>query len=273
LEKTIKDISAIQLQQIASKELKKNLSLKRELIQHHVELRIKGMQQLAEIRMRDKDEAGAEAIRQISKAKANQRDCKTIKHLFKPQFHSGINSIEIPHLNQHNEETDNPDEAISWKRVTDPSQVEENLLCRNITHFGQAQGTLFTKSPLQEHFQYKGASKAVNLLLNGEINFSKHLNGTTGAKTLLQHLGNKNTLPNMNCKIELPTFASMLRKWAESKSTSPSGRHLGHYKCLLADDNHQMHYDETNPDPKDKIMQVYHKIATTTLRIGSSLDK
>jgi hypothetical protein len=129
-------------------------------------------------------------------------------------LHEIYNSIEIPHLNQHNEETDNPDEAISWKRVTDLSQVEENLLCRSIAHFGQAQGTLFTKSPLQEHFQYEGVSKAVNLLLNGEINFSEHINGTSGAKTLLQHLGNKNALPEMNCEIELPTFTSMLHKWA-----------------------------------------------------------
>jgi hypothetical protein len=217
--------------------------------------------------MRDKDETGAEAIRQILKAESNQRDLKTIKHLFKSQFHSGINSTEIPHLNKRNEETDNMDEVISWKRVADPS------LSRNITHFGQAQGTLFTKSRLKEHFQYKGVSKAVSLLLNGEINVSEHLNGTTGAKTLLQHLGNKNSLPEMNCEIEFPTFTSTLRKWAENTSTSPSGRHLGHYKCLLLDDNHQTYCNETNPDPKDKIMQVYHKIATATLQIGMSLDR
>jgi hypothetical protein len=77
----------------------------------------------------------------------------------------------------------------------------------------------------------------------------------------------------MNCEIELPTFISTLRKWAESTSTSLSGRHLGHYKCLLVEDNHRNHYTTTNPDPKDKILEVYHKVATATLRIGISLER
>jgi hypothetical protein len=136
-----------------------------------VELRIKGMENLAEIRMRKGDEKGADAIRQISKAETNQRDWKTIKQLFKPQLHSGINSIKIPHLNKDNVETDDPAEAVSWKRVTDPSHVEEKLIAWNTTHFGQAQGTLFTTSPLQEHFQYEGVSKAVDQLLKGGDKF------------------------------------------------------------------------------------------------------
>jgi hypothetical protein len=49
-------------------------------------------------------------------------------------------------------------------------------------------------------------------------------------------------------------------------------RRLEHYKCLLVDDIHQGDYTITNLDPKDKIMQVYHKIATTTLHSGASLD-
>jgi hypothetical protein len=69
----------------------------------------------------------------------------------------------------------------------------------------------------------------------------------------------------MNCDIDIHTFTATLRKWSEGTSTSPSGRHLGHYKCLLVDDKHTKYYAMTNPDPKDKIMEVYYKIATTAL--------
>jgi hypothetical protein len=49
----------------------------------------------------------------------------------------GLTTIEIPHLNSQNEETDNPDEATSWIRVADPLLIELKLLIRNVKHFGQ----------------------------------------------------------------------------------------------------------------------------------------
>jgi hypothetical protein len=74
----------------------------------------------------------------------------------------------------------------------------------------------------------------------------------------------------MDCEIRKQTFVATLRAWAEKTSTSPSGRHLGHYKCFLIDNAHP--YTELNPDPKDKIMDIYHKLAAATIMIGASLD-
>jgi hypothetical protein len=47
--------------------------------------------------------------------------------------------MEIPHRNNRNEDRNDPEEAISWKRANDPSLVEDKLLTRNVRHFGQAQ--------------------------------------------------------------------------------------------------------------------------------------
>jgi hypothetical protein len=82
-------------------------------------------------------------------------------------------------------------------------------------------------------------TKAVELLLKGEVNISDSAIKTIGESTLLQHLANENKLPDMDCEISKHTFVSTIRKWAEKTSTSPSGRHLGHYKCLLTNDTHQ----------------------------------
>jgi hypothetical protein len=111
--------------------------------------------------------------------------------------------------------------------------VEDKLLTRNIQHFGQAQGTLFASQVMQEHYLYEGVCQAVDVLLQGEICVPQTAIKTKGAKSLLQHLSDKNTLTEMNCDINLQTFTSTLRKWSEGTLTSLSGRHLGHYKCLL----------------------------------------
>jgi hypothetical protein len=52
----------------------------------------------------------------------------------------------------------------------------------------------------------------------------------------------------------------------------PSGRHLGHYRCLMADDGYDG-YTKDDPDPRDTIIGVYHQIAATALAWGISLDR
>jgi hypothetical protein len=175
------------------------------------------------------------------------------------QQHGGLTSIEIPHLNNKHEKTDIPEEATVWKRVTDPTVVEDKLLTRNKQHFSQAQGTLFTRPEMQDHIKYEGVSQAVDILLQGTVQIPNSALKTKGGKTLLQHLSNKNTLPEMNCDINIHTFTSALRKRSEGTLTSPSGRHLGHYKCPLVDDKKDNNYTLQNPATKDKIMEVYSK--------------
>jgi hypothetical protein len=43
-----------------------------------------------------------------------------------------------------------PKEAQEWKRVSDPEEVETTLLNRNGDHFGQGDGTPFTKDTSQK---------------------------------------------------------------------------------------------------------------------------
>jgi hypothetical protein len=117
------DASAFRLNQIAPRKRKRNLAIKRELVRHHIELRAKGMKQLAEIKSREGDKTGANIIQQISKAEESKRDWKIIQQVLKPQHHSGLTSIEIHHLNDKNEEADNPEEAVTWQRVSEPAMV------------------------------------------------------------------------------------------------------------------------------------------------------
>jgi hypothetical protein len=49
LDEIIKDTSTFQIHKISTQELKRHKDMKRELVKHHEELRIKGMSQLVEI--------------------------------------------------------------------------------------------------------------------------------------------------------------------------------------------------------------------------------
>jgi hypothetical protein len=148
--------------------------------------------------------------------------------------------------------------------------IEERLLARNIGHFRQAQCTLFTTQWLQELFGYQGVNETVEKLLNGDQNIQSEIHLSPGGTTLLNVLSKKGSLPSINTTASLKTFITKLRNWSEQTSTSPSGRHLGHYKCLLVKDYHD--YPDNDPDPGENIMKLYYQIATSALKWGASLD-
>jgi hypothetical protein len=67
-------------------------------------------------------------------------------------------------------------------------------------------------------------------------------------------------------------FCKAFKKWSEGTSTSPSGRHLGQYRCLFADDGDTEYTDEA-PDPSMNIMGAYFHVATAALNWGTSLQR
>jgi hypothetical protein len=141
------------------------------------------------------------------KQKRFERDTKSSKTSSTIRPRNNRNTI----LNHRNEETDNPEEAVKWQQVTDPSLIKNKLLVQNIRNFVLAQGTFFTSDEVQNQFDYEGVTKAVELLLKGEVNISDSAIKTMGERTLLQHLANKNKLPYMDCEISKHTFVSTIK--------------------------------------------------------------
>ena len=200
-------------------------------------------------------------------------DWKTIKQTLRPIVRSGISSVEVPNLDENGSPTDDPDRAVSWKRLTDPTDIEERLLDRNIKHFGQAEGTLFTTNDITKHFEYEGTTTDVRNLLEGDLEIDNYNEVTEGAIALLTKLSNKPNMTNFDDHISFEDFKKALRKWNENTSTSPSGRHLGHYKCLLDTDHCDTKYNEVNKDPRENILKVYYHIILSALNTGTSIKR
>jgi hypothetical protein len=75
----------------------------------------------------------------------------------------------------------------------------------------------------------------------------------------------------MNSEITFEEFLKGLAKWIEKTTTSPSGRHLGHYKLL-----HKLNVwdEEDNKINKSiKILQVIYNILMTSIYLGRPLER
>jgi hypothetical protein len=86
------------------------------------------MQHLKEIRARMGQEQQAIAIKKISDIESSRRDWQQIRLVMKPQEKSNLNTIEIPIRDKDGKITDDPKKAASWRRVTDPTLIEDKLL-------------------------------------------------------------------------------------------------------------------------------------------------
>jgi hypothetical protein len=140
---------------------------------------------------------------QISKHEQYINQWKRINPVFHPNHHSSLHTIGVPHLDHHNEPTDDPDAAASWSTITDPLLIEERLLARNITHFGQTEGTLFTTKRLQELFGYSRVNEATEHLLNGNSTIPSELELSPGGHTLLNLLSKNSQLPTLLQNIQI----------------------------------------------------------------------
>jgi hypothetical protein len=160
----------------------------------------------------------------------------------------------------------------TYLHITAPNEIEDTLLNYSVGHFGQAQGTEFTTSPLSDNLGYDGTTQTAISVTEGNIPFSV-TNLSQGSIAILKHIANKNHLPPIDDDITFEEFWQGIRKWNEKTSTSPSTRHLGHYKVLQCSDGNDQNYSDAEPNPSNIIMKVYYYIAMAALKSGNTLDR
>ena len=122
--------------------------------------------------------------------------------------------------------------ASDWREVLCPKEIEFSLLLRNQRHFGQAETdkTPFTQPPLQHQLNWSASSHSAELVLEGDYD-------TTAiddiSALLIDNLTRVTDLDSLPKAVNMNDMRGKFTKWKETTSTSPSGRHLGHYKVLF----------------------------------------
>jgi hypothetical protein len=203
---------------------------------------------LSEINERDSN--SQTSLKSLIYREVNRTDFFYIQTVYKGKRGKGISRIEVP----------KPNSPTEWISVTEPDQVTNHILDRNVIHFGQAKDTPFAKGNLQEVYGYKGTNDNAEKLIKEKI-LPQRLNEETIYTTkLLEQLADGNKLEDLPHDITFEEFCLAMQRWNERTTTSPSGRHLGHYKILLR----LPVYTEENPtiNISKQILHVYYTMTT-----------
>jgi hypothetical protein len=162
-------------------------------------------------------------LTQLLNREQTRADFAYLRSVFKDTKSTGLKYIEVP-------DPDNPSKSIE---IYDPSEMTKYLLKRNQKHFGQANNTPFTSDPLKSIYEYNGTNKNSKDLIIDRVfpNEIKDLEEST--KQFLEMLASNKQIPHIADTITYEEFKMGISKWKERTTTSPSGRHLGHYKLLL----------------------------------------
>ena len=143
----------------------------------------------------------------------------------------------------------------NWITIKTPAEIL--LWCRekNRQHFGQAfsEGTPFTREPLSTRFSWNAQTHEARMVLEGTYDSTDE---TELQKMFSQHLKRVTPIDRFNERVNIKDFKKAMRKWKERRSTSPSGRHLGHYRICICQIDRKL-----DPEVRTRLLQLQDKIA------------
>jgi hypothetical protein len=185
----------------------------------------------------DDNQDNAKILHSINLTEQHTQKCNMFRNICGNYQHSSLTTVEIPDTwpapGQPGEWCDPNIHAKHdrpFRKLTIPSEIEYYLMERNRRHFGQAHGAPFTMAPLTDLINWQADTDVAKLILKGEYS-NDELDDVT--QLLLQHCEATTQLDSISTRLTLDEFIGKNRVWRENTSTSPSGRHLGHYKTLI----------------------------------------
>lgn len=224
---------------------------------------------------------------QLDNCKQNYR---TIKNIYNTKQKSTITHIKVP----------NPEDESKYIIITDPKVNETKLIDHCTKHFGQAEGTFWTRAPASEFLNYEGTNATIHEVkdylcwthepLTFNVNDHPKKQQETAAKILMEKLSDENNLPEIDNTFTFNEFKSTLKNWKEDTTTSPSGRHLGHIHICFRGEPKSTNGDKDNDydtnvekdvntteeihNPLgDRILKVYYNMVIACLTAGIYLER
>jgi hypothetical protein len=199
----------------------------RQAQQHAAELREAYL--LEKARMYDDLEqmGNARAVQRLKQAEDLSRTYSKIQRARTPEGSTGLTEIQVP-IDSTIHPKECPPDQNHWRTERVPTEIENLLIDRNRSHFGQAEGTPLTVPTIKAALHYDGSGPMAELILDGQYN-DDSLDEAT--QLFLQHL-KRRTGTVLSGTITTQDFIGKLKTWDERTSTSPSGWHLGHYHVL-----------------------------------------
>ena len=172
---------------------------------------------------------------------------QSIGNVVKPRPSGGVQKVLIPKHKDSSETTkpeqirdvlrDHPEKDLVWEHVADADEMEKYLLHYNRQSFRAAAESPCGHGIIHDAMSFSSLTPEGEELLQGKIPKEWY-----GDDDLLREFLASFAIPKstkeakaIRTKISEADFIYGIKNWSERTSTSPSGRHLGHYKSMIQD--------------------------------------
>ena len=194
---------------------------------------------------RDESRRKAKILRKTIAGETIRSVFQNIRHVVRPTESSTLSKLMIPATPVSTDPStlksayqtihSTPNDQILWETVVDQESIERQILRYNRESFRAASESPCGHGVIHDALTFTSLSPASEQLLAGNIPTEW---GTDRNNYLREFLASF-AIPDKARNNDIPTSISEtdilhgFKGWKESTSTSPSGRHLGHYKAII----------------------------------------
>jgi hypothetical protein len=198
------------------------------------------------------------AINGILRSEQRASSFRKIKRHYKPATTGAVSTIEVLV----------PGTTNTYQVISDPDDVEERILIRNIAHFGQAKTTPFGHGPLAGILGLTGTNGFAQTVLDGDT-LPTIVDTAPQVRAMLDAMEKPPNIPQVSSRITYTDLLRGFQKWREATSTSPSGRHLGMYRSFLSS------IAELGPDSPmgEHLLDLLADLLDVTVNVGYSMKR
>ncbi len=227
--------------------LRDSMATLRELQSRHQALREQHLETLAVARVEAKckslstekqKQATAKEIQRIQRNERISRSHRAIRRVLKPTTCSGgLSKVELSSVPENTTPPDPKTWEGPWKIVTDPHHIASAVCTANSAQHHQANDTPFATEPLRSHYGLNGDGPGAEDMLNGKLPPAEILDALLPeTRAILHTLAHIPKADNLDTSITPEKFRNLYKINPEKVSSSPSGRHIGHFKAIASDD-------------------------------------
>ena len=227
----------------------------------------------------------AKKIEAIIRSERQQASYTRIKQVFKyTAYGGGLQRVEVPKTDQRGQVMTDAEGKPLREILLEVDDIHKALLERNKKHFHQAAATPFGgevgEGILADLVGYSGLTEAAKAIVDGT--FMEQYGDSVDMLPETTHLIMELAMPDeiqqlgkINSVVSTEDFYHGFQHWKESTSTSPSGRHLGHYKAIINDPERKKQARDENYVSKRQLdfLEIYTKLVNIPLKYGFAPER
>ena len=149
--------------------IKKAVDNYRQAVPNATELRQEQIREWAEAAAQQGNKTMAQHFKEMANAEHTKNTFQFLKNVIKPQDRSGITRLKVPTTDENGTRILDDKGNEQWHILTDPQDIENTIIKRNILHFGQAHDTPFNSKEFIDMFGIDGDSEITEALLQGTL--------------------------------------------------------------------------------------------------------